>query len=67
LLRWRSQYFSSLLVRIGDLEKGKYGFINKQGAMVIQPQFDFALSFSGGFAAVRIGSNETGKYGYINR
>ena len=45
-------------VKIGD----KYGFINRAGEIVINPQFDYAGSFSEGVASVEIG----GKYGYIN-
>ena len=36
------------------------------GTFVINPQFDDALSFSEGLAAVRIGDSETGKWGYID-
>ena len=43
------------VVRIGDYEMGKYGFIDKTGSVVINPQFDEAGSFSDGLAAVRIG------------
>ena len=52
-------------VRIGD----KWGFIDRQGTYVIEPQFDDAQSFSEGLAAVRIGDRETGvgKYGFIDR
>ena len=53
-------------VRIGDSKTGKWGFIDKQGKMVINPQFDhvtFEGTFSEGLAGVRIG----GKWGYISR
>ena len=46
-------------VKIG----GKYGYINKAGEIVINPQFDDAWSFSEGLARVEIGD----KYGYINK
>ena len=36
------------------------------GTFVINPQFDSALSFSEGLAAVRIGDIPTGKWGYID-
>lgn len=42
---------------------GKYGFINKNGEMVIKPQFDQAKSFSEGLAAVKLGSY----YGFIDK
>jgi hypothetical protein len=41
---------------------GKYGFINRDGKTVIEPQFDEAYGFSEGLAGVQIGS----KFGYIN-
>ncbi len=34
------------VVRVGDWETGKYGYINKEGQIVISPQFDSANSFS---------------------
>ena len=46
----------------------KYGFIDKQGRMVINPQFDMALDFSEGLACVGVGSDEkTRKYGFIDK
>ena len=45
-------------VKIGD----KWGFINKAGEFVINPQFYDAWDFSEGLAPVLIGD----KYGYIN-
>lgn len=41
----------------------KYGFINKNGEMVIQPIYDYVLAFSEGLAKVEI----NGKCGFINR
>ncbi len=44
-------------------EKGKWGFINKEGKFVIKPQFDDSYySFSEGLAAVKTGR----KWGYID-
>jgi len=40
----------------------KWGFINKAGEMIIEPQFDSARSFSGGLARVWVGD----KIGFIN-
>jgi len=41
----------------------KWGFIDKQGKIVITPQFDEAVGFHEGLAAVGVG----GKYGFIDR
>ena len=40
----------------------KYGFIDKTGKVIIQPQFDLTLGFSEGLAAVENGK----KWGYID-
>ncbi len=45
----------------------RYGYIDKTGHFVINPQFDFAWIFSEGLAAVLIGDEETGKWGYIDK
>lgn len=42
--------------------KGKWGFVNGEGKIVIEPDFDEAMSFSNGLAAVRSGD----KWGFIN-
>ena len=36
------------------IENGKYGYIDNQGMVVIDPQFDYASKFSEGFAYVEI-------------
>jgi len=41
----------------------KWGYINKRGENVINPQFDYVRSFSEGLAPVEIG----GKWGYIDK
>src|SRR5665647_3061788 len=45
--------------------------IDKQGKLVINPQFGPGLlsarSFADGLAAIRIGDDKTGKYGYIDK
>jgi hypothetical protein len=41
---------------------GKYGFCDSRGVVIVEPRFDYALSFSAGRAVVRI----DGKYGYVN-
>lgn len=42
---------------------GKYGYINENGEVVIEPKYDYAGEFSRGLADVKIG----GKDGYINK
>ena len=44
------------------LVHGKWGFIDNTGNIVVDPQFEYARSFSEGFAAVLVGD----KYGYID-
>jgi hypothetical protein len=43
-------------------EQGKYGYIDATGRVVIKPQFDGALPFTEGLAAVSIGK----KWGFID-
>lgn len=50
-------------MRIG----GKYGYVAELGAVVIPPQFDDAMPFSEGLAAVRVGDAQGGRWGYIKR
>jgi hypothetical protein len=52
---------------LAERRDGKYGYIDKQGHFVVNPQFDEAGEFNDGLAAVRIGNDKTGKYGYIAR
>jgi hypothetical protein len=42
------------------------GFINRQGAIVIKPNFEEVKNFSDGLAAVRVGDQASGKWGFIN-
>lgn len=58
-------------------EDGKLGYADEMGNVVVEPQFDAALPFSGGLAAVCSGCIETavgehgiwegGKWGFIDR
>ena len=50
-------------VRIGEFVEGKWGYIDKQGTLVIQPQFDTAGPFRNGLAVV---ANDR-KFGYIDK
>lgn len=40
----------------------KWGFVSSKGEIIIEPQFEDAMSFSNGLAAVK----QDGKWGYIN-
>ena len=44
------------------IENGAYGFVDRDGEVVIAPSFAEASEFSGGYAAVRIDD----KWGYID-
>src|SRR5437868_2642270 len=66
-----SLYKGPLIVKIG----GKYGYIDRTGKIIINPQFDEANNFSGGLAEVCLGkcpffadqtNPDDSKYGYIN-
>ena len=44
-------------------ENGEYGFVDKNGNIVVNPQYDMALPFDGGFARV----GQKGDAGFIDR
>ena len=48
------------------LIKGKWGFINTEGKIVIQPQFEGVSNFGDGFAVFLTTVKEEKLYGYIN-
>lgn len=50
-------------VVVGSKNSYKYGYIDKKGAFVVQPQFDQITVFSEGLAPVRVGD----KWGYIDK
>src|SRR5262245_31023538 len=65
-------FFAMLLMAAGQdqtaklypvRQHGKWGFINREGKIMISPRFDEAEEFTEGLAPVQIGN----KYGYINR
>lgn len=41
---------------------GKWGYVDREGVFIIEPQFDGAREFSGGLAAVQVGK----EWGYID-
>ena len=43
---------------------GKWGYIDKEGNMIIEPKFDGGFEFSDGLAEF---ISQDGKYGYINK
>jgi hypothetical protein len=45
---------------------GKYGFVHKRGQVVIQPTFEFADTFSDGFAPVLSGEYPNKKWGFVD-
>lgn len=47
--------------------KGLFGFVDKNGELVIDYKYNFASDFKNGLAKVRIGDRTTGKIAYINR
>ncbi len=61
------------------LRNGKWGFIDEQAKVIVEPQFDFVDDFSEGLAAVNVGGLPSvkaptypfeidgGKWGYIDR
>lgn len=46
---------------------GKFGYIDKNGRVVIQAKFDSAEPFSGGLAAVQLNYAPKGAWGYIDQ
>ncbi len=49
-----------------NAELGKYGYADANGAIVIKPQFDKALNFSEGLAAVMTKENYQERWGFID-
>jgi hypothetical protein len=61
--------FSEGLAAVQDSVDPRHliGYIDKTGAVVIKPQFDWAGEFSEGLAAIAIKKNGVEKYGYIDK
>ena len=45
-------------IRIGDFDTGNYGFVDKQGKLVVNPQFNWTGKFSEDLAPVQIGEED---------
>jgi len=52
---------------IPDMPTGRWGYIDKVGEFVVNPQFHDARGFSDELAAVKVGGEKTGKWGYIDK
>jgi hypothetical protein len=57
----KAQYFSEGFARVTI--KGRAGYINTEGKVIIEPRFDDAVEFSDGMASVKL----SGKWGFIDR
>ncbi|HMS41722.1 MAG TPA: WG repeat-containing protein [Pyrinomonadaceae bacterium] len=58
--------FSENLIAVQDVKLKKFGFMNKTGDFVIEPQFECAANFSEGLARVSIIENRREYLGFIN-
>ena len=68
LVNYVDSFFDGLArVRIGDIQEGKWGFIDKTNKIIIPLEYDMAFSFSDGLAPVRVGDDKTGKYSFIDK
>jgi len=45
---------------------GKWGIVDKDGRIVVRPQYDNAGFFSEGLVAVKVGDHRDGLWGYVN-
>jgi len=48
-------------------DKGRFGYVDEEGRVAIQPVFDCGYDFSEGLAVVRLGDFHTGKRSYIDK
>ena len=46
---------------------GQWGFVDRQGNVVVPLMYDDTEFFSEGLAQVRLGDGETGKYGFVDK
>ena len=49
-----------------DYEGRKYGYLDRSGKILINPEFAFAGEYADGLALVKIGLGEVTRYGYIS-
>ena len=61
----KSNYSQGLAGIQSKMTNGKFGFINENGKIVIECEYDYYNDFSEGLSAVRVGSK--GKYGFIDK
>ena len=54
-------------VAFGEVDSYKWGYINRRGKTVIEPNFVDASPFFEGLAFVREDDREDGQYGYIDK
>lgn len=59
--------FHEGLATVYDRDDDKQGYINKEGKIVINPQFDGSFGFSEGLCAVNTGSKNKGECGFIDK
>jgi predicted DNA-binding WGR domain protein len=60
-------YVSTPLHQLFPVKKnGRWGYIDREGQIAIEPQFDDVGHFSEGLAAVGFGSDQHRKWGYVN-
>ena len=48
-------------------QKGKWGYFDKTGKIIIKPQFDDAGNFYEGLASVSIGTDSQGRVQYMDK
>jgi hypothetical protein len=48
------------------IEGGKWGYVDREGNVVIPPRYDFPGKFTEGLAPVNVGGLAGGKWGYID-
>jgi hypothetical protein len=59
-------FFSEGLAAVRKSSGFNYGYIDKEGNIVIEPEFNFAGDFINGLARIKMGEKEGG-WGYINK